>query len=39
VEPNVYVSMVILRALEQISEQSNAIQMKKRSNVCKWIWS
>lgn len=38
VKPNAYISMVILRALEQISIQSNAIQMKKRSNVGKWIF-
>lgn len=37
VKPNAYISIMILRALGQISERSNAIQMKKRSNVCKWI--
>lgn len=38
VKPNAYISIVLLRALEQISEHSNAMKFKKQSYQFKWLF-
>lgn len=38
VKPNAHISIVLLRALEQLSEHSNAMEFKKQSYQFKWLF-
>lgn len=38
VKPNVYISVAILRALEEISAHSTAMKFKKSNHQFKWIF-